>query len=40
MLGSLKAQRLLDGFCGAPPSNLAKVANAVVRLSALAADAG
>ncbi len=40
MLGRLKARRLLDGFRGTPASNVATVANAIVRLSALAADAG
>jgi len=40
MLARLKARRLLDGFRGTPASNVATVANAIVRLSALAADAG
>jgi len=40
MLGRLKARRLLDGFRGTPASNVATVASAIVRLSALAADAG
>jgi acyl-CoA synthetase (NDP forming) len=40
MLGRLKARRLLDGFRGAPATNAATVADAIVRLSALAADAG
>jgi acyl-CoA synthetase (NDP forming) len=40
MLGRLKARRLLDGFRGAPATNVATVADAIVRLSALAADAG
>jgi acyl-CoA synthetase (NDP forming) len=40
MLGRLKVRRLLDGFRGTPASDVATVANAIVRLSALAADAG
>jgi acyl-CoA synthetase (NDP forming) len=40
MLGRLKARRLLDGFRGTPASNVATVASAIVRLSALAADTG
>jgi acyl-CoA synthetase (NDP forming) len=40
MLARLKARRLLDGFRGTPASNVATVADAIVRLSALAADAG
>jgi len=40
MLGRLKARRLLDGFRGTPASNVASVADAIVRLSALAADTG
>jgi acyl-CoA synthetase (NDP forming) len=40
MLDRLKARRLLDGFRGAPASNVASVADAIVRLSALAADTG
>jgi hypothetical protein len=40
MLGRLKARRLLDGLRGTPVSNVASVADAIVRLSALAADAG
>jgi len=40
MLGRLKARRLLDGFRGTPASNVAAVADVIVRLSALAADAG
>jgi acetate---CoA ligase (ADP-forming) len=40
MLGRLKARRLLDGFRGTPASNVASVADTIVRLSALAADAG
>jgi acetate---CoA ligase (ADP-forming) len=40
MLGRLKARRLLDGFRGTPASNVASVADAIVRLSALAADVG
>lgn len=40
MLRRLTARRLLDGFRGTPASNVAKVADAIVRLSALAADAG
>jgi acyl-CoA synthetase (NDP forming) len=40
MLGRLKARRLLDGFRGAPASNVTSVADTIVRLSALAADAG
>ena len=40
MLGRLKARRLLDGFRGTPASNVAAVADVIVRLSAVAADAG
>ena len=40
MLGRLKVRRLLDGFRGTPGSNVAAVANAIMRLSALAADVG
>jgi acyl-CoA synthetase (NDP forming) len=40
MLGRLKARRLLDGFRGTPASNVVAVADAIVRLSVLAADAG
>jgi acyl-CoA synthetase (NDP forming) len=40
MLARLKVRRLLDGFRGRPASNVVTVANAIVRLSALAADAG
>ena len=40
MLVRLKVRRLLDGFRGTPVSNVAAVANAIVRLSALATDAG
>jgi acyl-CoA synthetase (NDP forming) len=40
MLGRLKTRRLLDGFRRTPASNVASVADTIVRLSALAADAG
>jgi hypothetical protein len=40
MLGRLKVRRLLGGFRGTPASNVAAVASAMVRLSALAAEAG
>jgi len=40
MLARLRARRLLDGFRSTPASNVAAVANAIVRLSALAADVG
>jgi acetate---CoA ligase (ADP-forming) len=40
LLDRLKARRLLDGFRGAPASDVTAVASAIVRLSALAADVG
>jgi acetate---CoA ligase (ADP-forming) len=40
LLGRLKVRRLLDGYRSAPACDLAAVARAVVRLSALAAELG